>query len=452
MKKIKSISELFKSDSSKDIIWSFFSTVIKIGGGLLVLPLILIKFSTEEIGLWYVFSTVGMFILMIDTGFSATIARNFRYVISNSSIFKNGINDIVTNSVVINTEELLYVSKKIYFYLAFVALIFLGGLSFYVNKLILEGGLDLVKNSVAWGIYSISICLNLRYYYNGAVLNGLNKIHLGQKIDAVSLIINYFSVIIFVYFGFGLISLSVGVLFGLVIRIILYEYFVKIEKVVVPNTKLVDTLRILWPNTWRTGVSNLLGYFIKYLNTYFITIFLGLKIMGSYGITFQIIVLIVGISSIWLNTAYPILNTLRIEKQYNTLYSLFYSRLKKGIVSYIILSTLFVFLGGWVLTFLHAKTQILSINFTLFILFYMFIDFIVNSYGYIIMSGNRIPFIKASLFTTALIIIFNLIFGYFNFGLWGILISTFLAGISYNYWFWIHEGYNELEKLKKNKI
>jgi len=74
--------------ASKDIIWSFFSTIVKIGGSLFILPLILIKFSTDELGLWYFFTSVGMFLMMLDVGFSATLARNFRYIISSKKIYK----------------------------------------------------------------------------------------------------------------------------------------------------------------------------------------------------------------------------------------------------------------------------------------------------------------------------------------------------------------------------
>lgn len=450
MSKIKLIQFKLKSESSKDVLWSFFSTLIRMGGGLIILPIILIKFSPKELGLWYFFSTVGMFILMIDAGFCATLERNFRYVISNSKVYKYGVNNSISNHTAISLEEFMYVAKKIYFYLSMFSLIILTALTFYIIKILIESRLDLAKNLIAWFIYSISLCLNLRYYYRGAVLSGLNKIHLAQKIEVISSTINYFSTGIFVFLNFGLISLAAGTLIGLVIRIVLYEYYVKIIIVKTNKEKLIEILKILWPNTWRTGISNLLGYLIKYLNSYFITIFLGLQIMGSFGLTFQIITLIISISSIWINTAYPMLSTLRIEREYVKFYKLFYSRLEKGLISYVVLSLCFLFLGNWILTFLHTKTEILSTPFSLFIVSYMLIDFITNSYGYIIMTGNKIPFIKSSLITVTLIIIFNLIFNYFNFGLWGVLISTFLAGSLYNYWHWIYVGYNELENLIKN--
>jgi len=436
--------------ASKDIIWSFFSTIVKIGGSLFILPLILIKFSTDELGLWYFFTSVGMFLMMLDVGFSATLARNFRYIISSKKIYKYDIDDTDKNNILnITTEEMLYVCKKIYYYLAIVSFVTLFLISFYIIKLIEQNQLDFFKSLLAWLVYSVSISLNLMYYYRGAVLNGLNKIELSQKIDITSLIVNYIFTAFFIFLNFGIISLAIGTILGLGIRIILYEYYIKLKKKKIGKEKLLKSLELIWPNTWRTGVCNILGYLIRYLPTFFITIFIGLEVLGSYGITFQIVILITSISTIWINTAYPKLNTLRIEIQYKEFKNLFYSRLKKGVLTYVLLSFFFLLLGRHFLNFIGAKTSILADSFIFFILLHMLIDFITNAYGYIIMTGNRVPFIKSSLINVVLIIFFNFIFNYFNFGLWGILIENFLGCILYNYWYWIFNGYVEVNSLIK---
>jgi O-antigen/teichoic acid export membrane protein len=444
---------LLGSSSAKDLFWSFISTAIRTGGGLVVLPLILVKFTPGELGLWYFFTSVGMFVLMIDVGFSVTLSRNIRYVISTSRIFKTGVSKFSDNIIEISLEEMLFVARKIYFYMSLFSVIILFLFSFYVVDLIEQNKLEFSRNFIAWLVYSVSVSLNLRYYYRGAVLNGLNKIGLSQKIDIISLIVNYSVTALFVVFNYGLISLSVGSLLGLVLRIFLYERFVTFKRVKIEDKKLSNVLLLLWPSTWRTGVSNVLGYLIKYLTTFFITIFIGLEVLGSYGITFQIITLITSVSTIWINTSYPMLSTLRIENRSKEFYQLFYSRFKKGILTFILLSLLFLGLGKLFLNLINAKTEMLSFGMSLFILIHMFIDFLTNSYGYIIMTGNKVPFIRSSVITVILIVLFNFLFNHFDLGLWGVLFASFLASIVYNYWYWIYRGYEEVRNvLNENRF
>lgn len=444
------ISKL-RTDTTKDLIWSFAATGIRLGGGLIVLPFILTKFSPEELGLWYFFSTVGVFVLMIDTGFSVTISRNFRYVIAEKKIFKYTMDSSIENILTISIEDFYSVSRRFYTYISVISIIILALISFYIIELIRSNGLELKENLIAWILYAISISLNLKYYFRGAVLLGLNKIHLSQKIEVFSTVFNYGSVLLFLFLNLRLISLALGVIVGLIVRIILYEIFIDIKGGAISHKQFFNTLKTLWPNAWRTGASNVLGYLIRYLSSYFITIYLSLKEMGSFGITFQIVTIITSVSSTWINTVYPLLTSYRAERKFKQFYLLYYSRFRLGILTYLILSVLFILLGQWILGVIKSNTTLLEKPYILFILTYMFIDFLVNTYGYIIMTGNRIPFLSATFVTAILIILFNITFHYFNMSLWGVLLSTCLAGCCYNYWYWIYHGYKEVGNMIKEE-
>ena len=113
----KKLKVLFKPEMI-DFFWSVSSTLMKIGGSLLLLPIILNKFSVQEIGLWYFFTSVSIFVLMIDFGFSSTMSRNIRYVLSKGRIYKIGVDDSVENSLKISLEELFHLIRKIYKYIS----------------------------------------------------------------------------------------------------------------------------------------------------------------------------------------------------------------------------------------------------------------------------------------------------------------------------------------------
>jgi O-antigen/teichoic acid export membrane protein len=401
-------------------------------------------------GLWFFFTSVGMFALMLDAGFSATLTRNFRYIISNSRIYKKGIDHSIGNSVKLSIEEMYFVAKRIYLYLSLFSIIVLALTTIFIFNLIQKNNLSMSEHFIAWIVYSVSIVLNLRFYYGGAVLNGLNQIASSQKIDIITLLINYSIASILIMLNIGLLSLSIGIIISLLFRIYLYKINILIGSNRITRKKFGLIFNILWPNTWKTGISNLLGYFIRYLSTYFIAFFLGLKISGSYGLTFQIILLIYAISNVWINTCYPILSSYRAENSRIKFYELFYINFKRSIITFLLLSMLFLLFGDFFLTLLGSNTPLLPFELTLFLIFHMFVDFVTNIYGYIIMTGNKVPFIKSSIITVVLIVILNIIFNQLNFGLWGVLIANFSAGLIYNYWYWIYNGYVDLAVFYKD--
>lgn len=431
-----------------DFFWSVSSTLMKIGGSLLLLPIILNKFSEQEIGLWYFFTSVSIFVLMIDFGFSSTMTRNIRYVLSKGSIYKIGVEESVENSLKINLEELYHLIRKIYKYISLFAVIILFILSFLVIELIKKNGLELQSNIIYWIVYCISIVLNLRYYYGSSVLIGLNKISKSQQIEFFSLFFNFFISFIFIYLGIGLLSLALGNLAGFFCRFFLLKKNIDIVEIEIEKSILKKSFDVIWPNTWRTGISNVLGYLIRYLSTYFVTFTYGLNNAGTYGLTFQCINVIVSFSFIWIQNIYPRLNSHRIELQGYSFSRLFYKRFLYAILTYLLLSCSFLILLK--LDIFSISKKFLPQDMIVFLLIHMLFDLITNMFGYIIMTGNNVPFIKSSLLNVIMIIAFNFLFKFLNFGLWGILFSNFLAGLIFSYWYWIYKGSTELKLFKKN--
>ena len=62
------------------VIWSFLNTALRVGMGVLVLPLILRRLPSEQLGLWYVFGTMASLASLLDFGFEPTITRMASYV------------------------------------------------------------------------------------------------------------------------------------------------------------------------------------------------------------------------------------------------------------------------------------------------------------------------------------------------------------------------------------
>ncbi|WP_102115977.1 hypothetical protein [Lactiplantibacillus plantarum] len=65
--------------SKTDIIWSYIGTAFSLSSSFLLLPFIMIKLSSDELGLWYVFLAINGLVSLFDFGFDPAFARNVTY-------------------------------------------------------------------------------------------------------------------------------------------------------------------------------------------------------------------------------------------------------------------------------------------------------------------------------------------------------------------------------------
>ena len=152
----------------KDIFWNYLGIFVSLCSQIMLLPILVKYLRPEELGLWYIFVSVGAIVILFDFGFTPTIARTVAYCWSGvKDLKKTDIDKIENNTQNINYELLFYVikiCKKLYLFIAVLALFFM---------LILGTGyiIDVMGNNmsleiyISWIIYAISIFLNLYIGY-----------------------------------------------------------------------------------------------------------------------------------------------------------------------------------------------------------------------------------------------------------------------------------------------
>ena len=70
---------------NKDIIWSYIGTIMSMASNFIILPFLMYFLSSEMLGLWYVFASIGAIATLFDFGFGVTFARNITYSWSGAS-------------------------------------------------------------------------------------------------------------------------------------------------------------------------------------------------------------------------------------------------------------------------------------------------------------------------------------------------------------------------------
>ena len=71
----------------KDVLWNYVGTFMSMASNFLLIPLLLVFLSSEEIGLWYVFVAIAGFAQLLEFGFTSYYSV---YLASVSYLNKDG--------------------------------------------------------------------------------------------------------------------------------------------------------------------------------------------------------------------------------------------------------------------------------------------------------------------------------------------------------------------------
>lgn len=432
--------------SKNDIIWSYLGYVLKVCSSIILLPLVLQKLTTDELGVWYVFLSIGALIQLLDLGFTPTIMRNISYAFAGATrLQRKGIDE----QQFIQGEpnygliyKLISISTKIYFYISIVALLLLITIGTYYIAYITKK-IENINIIIAWLIYSIGIFLNLYYSYWIPVLIGIGKIKESQKATVVSQLVYLFIGFIGIMQSFGLIAISLAfAISGLVLREVSKYYFKGSipDKLDIKNSKEEDKelFSIVWYTASKMGMVFVGSFLIVQANTLICASYFDLRTTAQYGLTLQLFSVVATFSSIMFRSYLPIINEARIKKSQQLLKKYLSLTVVLGWLSFLLGALIIIFFGEWILHFIGSKTTLLPRIMLIFMSMYLFFEFNHGAiFATFIITNNEVPFVKASLVSGSLIVACSLALVYStDWGLWSILISQALIQVAYNNWKW----------------
>ncbi len=234
---------------------------------IIVLPLILTRLSTGEIELWYLFMTIISFQILIDVGFSPTFSRIIAYGMGGANIDdlkspkeqNNGQPNWDTLEAICSEMKVIYAKLCLLWPMLLVVF----------GTLALLKPISHVQNTLsawlAWGIILVVSTVSLRGNIYSAYLQGVNKIALLQRWQAITSLGAIFTSFLVLIFG--------GRLLGLVManqgwqlldilrnrwlsRVVEDGHFKNFSKKE-HNKKVFDAV---WPSAWRSGIGHFMSY------------------------------------------------------------------------------------------------------------------------------------------------------------------------------------------------
>lgn len=421
---------------------------LRLGSGVLLLPFILRTIPEKEMGVWYVFLSLGALAPIFDMGFSGTLARF-------AAIFQAGADEALAHGLptasadtapnLAGLSRLYAVARRLY---AFTG-IFLGCALALAGPLLVfdpaKPEMAAAATSPAWWLFVLVSGGAVYAQFSNTILRGMGRIAASQWIQIVSQFLYLSVVVALVAAGAGILALAVGMLVNNLVvghfsRRLLCQSGVSAQ---VPFDR--DLFQKMLPGSWRMAVVSLGAYFILHTNTLLCGRFLTLEETASYGLANQLTGILEGVAGIFVGVKAPHLTRLIIQGDRSALRRAFFRAIALGSAFYAIGAALLLFVAPSALMLLGSKTALLPLPMMLLFVGYRFLEFHHVQYAILVFAENKVPFVIPAIL--AGVLIFSL--GFFTvsaFGLWGLLLTAASVQLIVGNWYPVLLGLRLLHK------
>lgn len=439
----------------KDVLWGYLSQFLQYGAALLVLPLLLTKLSSAELGVWYVFMTISALVTMLDMGFTPTLARNVSYVMGGARrLLKDGLEvldapgavDYGLLKIVIKT------ARKIFILIAIGAAVLLGTLGSWYILYVAHGQVDEQAVLTSWAIFVVATVINLYYKYYTPLLQGRGLYAAFYKSSALSNIGFVAITAVLLQLDLGLVSVSIGYLASaLVGRWLSWYYFYDdafkshLEQASTASVSSLVIFRALWHNAWRLGLGVIGAFLILRASTLLSSVYLGLATTAAYALTLQIYSVLQSLSTVVFSVQQPKLAQYRIFNQQAALRRTIEMGLGCALGLFLAGVIALIYLGSPFIRWIGGQTELLPQPLLIWVGLMALLELNHSLAAGVIVTGNQVPFVKPALLSGAVIVVLSWV-GLRSWGLgveW-LIASQFVVQLAYNNWKWPWLVYREL--------
>jgi O-antigen/teichoic acid export membrane protein len=432
------------------VAWSLLAIVFRALGGVLVLPLMVRKIPSEQLGLWYVFLSLQGIATLFDIGFSPAVTRAAGYIWAGAAdLQKFGIarrdpGDFRPNYELLN--GLVATMRMYYRVLGVVSgliMLFGGGAWIWFKT---QGFANAEQLRWAYVIFVFGGFLNATGDLWPALLSGINGVQTAQKILFGSALISLLIIGGGLLANLGIWALVFGTLgSGFFIRWNGRTSFFRLggPQLWARARPRFDLITKMWPTAWRSGLVNLGRYLILTANTLICSAFLDLKVTASYGLSLSLITMLTFASSMFTILKLPIVNQLRAVGRVDEIVELWIQRTRLSILVYAVGAAALLCAGNYLLSYVGSKTMLLSQGQLALALLVIGLETHQYLYAGLVISENENPFVVPSLISGAVTVLLSVILTPY-FGIWGMLLAQGGTQACFNNWWTIYRAIHGL--------
>lgn len=433
--------------SKKDAAWNFAATLLKIGSGLIVLPVIMRYVSREEYGIWTIFLSYSALMNLVDFGFSNSFTRSVTYIFSGARrLEKEGLNPTHFEKGVDYNLLKSSISAMRYYYvrIALVFFVAVAGFGSWHLGAVLQSA-NLYARTDIWIYWAMFVCISsyqLYTYYYDALMMGRGWVQRQKQIVVLTQLVNIISIIIAIFSGLGLGAMVLGLVISVPLGRILsrrcfYDVNIKHALGEAYEHDRLQIIKILSVNSVKLGFTLIGGFLVVRASVLIGSIYLPLADIAAFGLTRQLTEVVISVSSVWFQAFYPKITQCRTQENYNAVKLLYIQSWWFFVLIFVSGALVILGCGNAVLVWIHSKTLLLPLGMTALMLLMAFLENNHVMAANLLLTENRVPFFKASLVaggTTVGLMLFFL--EGTGLGIWSMLLAPFIAQAVYQNWRW----------------
>ena len=436
---------LVKTLSNNALFMTAFEMIVRYGLAIIVLPIALVKFESEELAYYLFISTLVALAFLADSGFSQTIIRTASYFRAGAKKIPSRITSLDSQSSETSVNwhalgRLVATSSRIYSVVSIAAAILLFTLGiFAANNVISQQS----NKITAWITYFLIVCVSiflLQVSRWTALMQGLNQVATAKRIEFISGIARLFGIATAIFVGSGVLGVVIVMLTAaMVTTYIMRSLVLKTMQVNGLEKKDLyvydkEMFMELWPSTWRMAGICWGGYLIYYGTSLIISQIPDAKLIASYLLTFQVVTLLYRFST---SPAMAFQPQLAAAMSSGDLKNVQYFSLK------ILKLALLLYIGGGIVTYFFAedmlfliksKTHLISSDIFLLMLVMYFFELHHSIHAGIYLNSNHVPFLIPSIISGLSIMISGFLFMK-SYGIYAVVWSQFLVQACFNNWY-----------------
>lgn len=437
---------------TRDVMWGYLSTFLYVGVNILLLPFVLKALPPAELGLWYTFTSIGTLAMLLDFGFTNIMTRNIAYAWSGAhTILEDGIDcsQPLGEPNIPLFCRVFRVSRTLYVCVSLLVLLSAASLGTWYIVKVVNGTIMVQDYMGAWIIYVLALSLNIYYSFWTPVLKGVGAVKEDYQSMVASKVLQLIVTIVMILFGYRLAAVSVGYLVGNVgrraIAMFLFNrseatrgYLEAIKKCKVNLQEQKQLFGRLWPSTYKQGCMSLAGFLTSNFTTLICSYVFGLELSSQYGLTMQLIGIVVTVASVMYNSYLPMFNYYRITSGRENAYRLF--TMCNGMQILLIAGggAAALLVGEFLLKLIGSQSHLLPLFPGFVILAYLMIKYHEQLCVSYIMTENNLSMYKPYIIMSGIMIAVQIVSAWFfrSWGLWCLIIPQLLVELSYNAWKW----------------
>jgi O-antigen/teichoic acid export membrane protein len=449
-----------------DVFWTYLSRFLRIGQGLILLPLMLKLLPTDQIAIWALYATITALVSMFDLGFSNVFSRNATQILSGVKIGLNNSKGQITTKEhskiegieAYNFKKLIIIMKKYYLYISLVILIFLLSFgSFYIHIISLDVT-NKIQVYLSWVFLIGSTLLNFFYNYLAIILQSKGLIKETQRISVYGILLSMLFAIVGILLGWGLIAITfAGFISVLYNRFFLFNLYNREIKPILPPENIefeIAYFKEIWKVTYKVSIGSISSLIIYRSGVIIISLFLPLKEAGSFAFSMNLAFIISEVSFMFFYSHLPQINSMVFLEDTLGLKKIFLSSIFMTILSFCVGGVVLIFFGNQILSFIGSNMLLIPrIPFTL-IFVILLLDQIMNMSTFFLFSSNNLNYVQSYAISAILIVLFTWFVCKINPSYLAILLPQLIIQMCYNYWIWPYKifkyleiGFSDIKKL-----